>query len=163
MVSSLSRGFLCGAAVGFCVAAALASTEINPRQGLQIGKNLVQYFVPGAGPNTGWFVDANTATMLSKSTAQSGVCDFVASSNGTPAYTYSFGAAGCQVLTVYTKGMHLRLVPDVTNPGAASLNIDNVGIRNIKQADGLTDPVAKFLLPGREYPIWFDGTVFRLE
>jgi hypothetical protein len=160
MVSSLSRGFLCGAAVGFCVAAALASTAINPMQGLQMGKNLVQYFTPGKG----WFVDANTATLLTKATAQSGVCDAVFSSNKTPAYTYSFGAAGCQVLTVYTKGMHLRLVPDVTNAtGVCSLNIDNVGPVNIKDKTGKNDPTASSLVPGQEYPIWFDGTVFRLE
>ena len=162
MVSSLSRGFLCGAAVGFCVAAALASTAINPIQGLQMGKNLVQYFTPSKG----WFVDANTATLLTKATAQSGVCDAVFSSNKTFAYTYQFGPAGCQALTIYTKGMHLRLVPDVTNAvGHCSLAIDQVSGNPvaIKQADGLTDPVASSLIPGREYPIWFDGTVFRLE
>jgi hypothetical protein len=114
----------------------------------------------------------NTAMILSKPTFQSGVCDFVPSSNGTSAYTYTgFGAAGCQALTAYTKGMHLRLVPDVTNAaGACSLNIDsasglsgNVGPVNIKDKTGKNDPAASLLVPGQEYPIWFDGTVFRLE
>jgi hypothetical protein len=106
----------------------------------------------------------NTATVVSKLTLQSGVCDFVVSSNGTSGYTYKFGPAGCQALTAYTRGMHFRLTVDVTNgAGNCSLNIDNVGLKSIKQADGLTDPIAGSLLPGREYPIWFDGTVFRLE
>jgi hypothetical protein len=150
--------FILGALVG-CVVAALATTTVKPPQALQTGKNLIQYFVPGSG----WFVDANTATLLTKATAQSGVCDVVFSSNKTSAYTYSF-AAGCQALTVYTKGMHLRLVPDVTNvTGVCSLNIDNVGPVNIKDKTGKNDPVANLLVPGQEYPIWFDGTVFRLE
>jgi hypothetical protein len=60
--------------------------------------------------------------------------------------------------------MHLRLVPDVSNAtGAASLNIDNVGPVNIKDKTGKNDPAANLLVPGQEYPIWFDGTVFRLE
>jgi hypothetical protein len=171
MVSPLSRTFLLGALAGVAVAA-LATTTVSPTQALQVGKNLVQYFVPGAGPNTGWFVDANTATLLTKSTFQSGVCDFINSTNGTKAYTYTgFGAAGCQSLTTYTRGMHLRLVVDQTNfpdspglaTGSCTLNIDNIGLKNIKQQDGTTDPVANSLMPGREYPIWFDGVVFRLE
>jgi hypothetical protein len=151
--------FTLGALVG-CVVAALATTTVKPPQALQTGKNLIQYFVPGSG----WFVDANTSTLLTKATVQSGVCDVVFSSNKTSAYTYQFGPAGCQALTVYTKGMHLRLVPDVSNAtGAASLNIDNVGPVNIKDKTGKNDPAANLLVPGQEYPIWFDGTVFRLE
>jgi hypothetical protein len=163
MVSPLSRMFTLGALVG-CVVAALATTTVKPPQALQTGKNLIQYFVPGSG----WFVDANTATLLTKATAQSGVCDFVASSNGTSGYTYTgFGAAGCQALTAYTKGMHLRLVVDVTNAvGHCSLAIDQINIGTpvaIKDKTGKNDPAASLLVPGQEYPIWFDGTVFRLE
>jgi hypothetical protein len=161
MVSPLKKFFW--ALVVWCVAvtALVATTAINPTQGFQVGKNLVEYYTPGLG----WFVDNNTTTMLSKSTFQSGVCDFVISSNGTFAYTYTgFGAAGCQALTVYTKGMHFKLVVDVTNAeGGCSLNVDNVGVRNIKLADGSTDPAPSSLQPGWEYDIWFDGTVWRLS
>ena len=144
--------------------------------GLSVGLATALNFVSGTGivqvcAQSGSQItctpSSNTATMVTKPVLQSGVCDFVLSSNGTSAYTYAFGPAGCQTLTAYTKGMHFRLVPDVTNAsGTCSLNIDKVSGASgtaIKQPDGATDPPASSLLPGREYGIWFDGTVFRLD
>lgn len=127
------------------------------------GTGIVQACSP-SGSQVTCTPSANTTTLVTKPVLQSGVCDFVASSNGSSAYTYKFGIAGCQTLAVYSKGMHLRLVPDVTNAsGNCTLNIDNLGPIAIKQVNGTNDPTAGSLLPGQEYPIWFDGTVFRLE
>ena len=141
---------------------------------LTSGNGIVWTCVPGPCSGTAGVLNiaaaVSTVTILSKPTFQSGVCDAVFSTNGTRAYTYSFGPT-CEALTAYTPGMHLRLIPDTTNfpdspgftTGSATLNIDNIGLKNIKQSDGATDPVANSLIPGREYPIWFDGVVFRLE
>jgi len=66
------------------------------------------------------------------------------------------------VLTAYTAGMHLTLDADTSNTGAASLNVDSLGIKSIKQPDGLTDPSTGEILAGRPITLYFDGTVWRL-
>lgn len=154
MVSTLERVAL-GFMLGLVVAA--ATTTINPVQSLQTGKNLVQYFVPGLG----WFVDANTATLVTKNVLQSGSCAFINSTNGTKSYTYQMGTA-CQVITSYTAGMRFWLKTDTICTADCTLNIDSVGLRNIKRSDGTTDPGGLFDFT-QGVPIWYDGTVFRLE
>lgn len=103
----------------------------------------------------------NTAIMVTKGVLQSGACQYLNSTNGTIGYTYQLGPS-CQALTVYTKGMRFWLVTDTPCPGACSLNIDNVGLKNIKRSDGLTDPGGIFDFT-QGVPVWFDGTVFRIE
>jgi hypothetical protein len=56
----------------------------------------------------------------------------------------------------------LHFVPDRDNNGAATLNVDQIGARAIKKPDGVGDPVASDLLAGQMYPLWFDGSAFRL-
>jgi hypothetical protein len=58
--------------------------------------------------------------------------------------------------------MHLTLDADTTNTGAASLNVDNLGLKNIKQPDGTTDPTTGQIVAGRPVTLFFDGTVWRL-
>lgn len=101
------------------------------------------------------------AGILSKPQFTSGVCEFLNSTNGTSAYTASL--AGCQVLTSYTAGKAFLLRVDVPNSfGSCSLNIDGVGLRNIKQRDGVTDLGPNQLIAGQFYWIVYDGIVFRL-
>lgn len=102
----------------------------------------------------------NTACALSISTAQSGAPTFCNSSNGTPAYTCSLSAT--HVLLGYTPGMTILLMADGSNSGPASLNIDNLGVRSIKQTDGTTDPTPGTFLPGHFHLLVFDGTVWRI-
>ena len=153
VVSPLKYGLV------LCVAALVVygTTTINPVQGLQTGKNLVQYFVPGLG----WFVDANTVTLVTKDKLQSGTCQFLNSTNGTKGYTYALGSA-CLALGVYTPGMRFWLKTDTPCIADCTLNVDNIGMRNIKQADGTTDPKGLFDFT-QGVPIWYDGTVFRIE
>jgi hypothetical protein len=136
-----------------------SATTLDPVQGLQVGKNLVQFFVPGKG----WFVDANTATLVTKDKLQSNGCQFLTSANGTTNYTYAMGTA-CQVVTAYTRGMRFWLVTDVPCAANCSLSIDNVVPQgtSIKRSDGKTDPGGLFDFT-QGVPIWFDGTVFRIE
>ena len=108
--------------------------------------------------------DFNTATIASKAVIQSGSCDVIRSVNGTAAYTYDFGSNGCIALTAYTAYQHFKLIPDVTNSsGNCSLNLNNVGLKNIKDKTGESDLPANFFVPGQMYDIWFDGTVFRSQ
>ena len=80
-------------------------------------------------------------------------------SGGVMTYTCSFGSINKALLT-YTRGMEILLLPDVDCPGGCTVNIDNNGIKSVKQSDGTTD---KALIHGHGYRLFFDGTVFRDE
>lgn len=103
----------------------------------------------------------NSACALTIGTAQSGAPIFCGSSNGTTGYTCSF--SGTRRLQAYTVGMFVVLRPDVSNAGAASLNIDALGIHSIKQRDGTTDPASGQLLSGQFYWLFYDGSVWRMQ
>lgn len=102
----------------------------------------------------------NTAVAETLAVAQSGAPLFCDSQNGTAAYTCALGA---RALTAYTLGMFVLLHPDVPNAGPASLNINTVGLKSIKQNDGTTDPGAGQLAAGRFYWLFYDGNVFRMQ
>lgn len=82
----------------------------------------------------------------------------------------SAGTAGTQytcamqpTLTTYSNGMLLDWTPDVTSPGGPiTLNVDTLGGVRVKLADGIADPVAGDLIGAQMYPIWYDGSVFRV-
>jgi len=82
-------------------------------------------------------------------------CD---SSNGTNVYTC---ALPFKTLTQYQIGMTVVLRTDATCTTSCSLNIDNLGLKSLKQADGTTDPGGA-IIAGQPQWIFFDGTVFRL-
>jgi len=103
----------------------------------------------------------NTAVALTISTAQAGVPIYCSSTNGTTAYTCSLAAA--RALAAYTTGMFVVLRPDVSNSGAASLNIDGIGPTSIKQNDGATDPSGGQIAAGKFYWLFYDGTVWRMQ
>ena len=84
--------------------------------------------------------------------------NFLQSSNGTTNYVAK--APGTALLTNQFGDTWLLEV-DTTCTASCSLRIDNVGLVNIKQSDGTTDPGGQ-LVAGRPRWIWFDGTVFRL-
>ncbi|HLK18844.1 MAG TPA: collagen-like protein [Bryobacteraceae bacterium] len=133
----------------------------QPTLNLISGTGILQVCTNNTGANR---VDCtpslNTAVALTIANSQAGKVDFCNSTNGTDAYTCSLSASA--QLTAYTAGMHLTLTGDTTNSGSASLNVDNVGIRNIKQADGLTDPTNGQIVAGRAITLFYDGTVWRL-
>jgi hypothetical protein len=133
----------------------------QPTLNLISGTGIVQVCVNNTAANR---VDCtpslNTAVALTIANSQAGKADFCNSTNGTDSYTCTLNASA--VLTAYTAGMHLTLSPDTSSSGAASLNVDNVGIKNIKQADGLTDPTTAQIVAGRPITLYYDGTVWRL-
>ncbi len=133
----------------------------QPTLNLISGTGITQVCANNSGANR---VDCtpslNTAVALTIATSQSGKPDFCSSTNGTDSYACTLNAAA--VLTAYTAGMHLTLDADTSNTGAASLNVDSVGIKSIKQPDGLTDPTTGQIVAGRPITLYFDGTVWRL-
>ena len=126
------------------------------------GTGIVQTCANNAGANR---VDCtpslNTAVALTIGTAQAGTPIYCNSTNGTSGYTCTLGAA--RVLTAYTTGMFVVLRTDTSNSGACSLNIDNLGLKSIKQNDGATDPASGQITAGKFYWLFYDGTVWRTQ
>jgi hypothetical protein len=138
-----------------------AAQGSQPTLNLISGTGITQVCVNNSGANR---VDCtpslNTAVALTIATSQAGKPDFCNSTTGSDAYTCSLNASA--VLTAYTPGMHLTLDVDTSNIGAATLNVDGVGLKNIKQSDGATDPTTGQIVAGRPVTLYFDGTVWRL-
>ena len=63
----------------------------------------------------------------------------------------------------YTAGTIVYWVADFNGAGGATtLDINTLGPKSIKQADGITDPASTDIVQGRMYTVWYDGVVFRL-
>src|SRR5580693_7362420 len=99
----------------------------------------------------------NTAVIPTYDTIHANV-NYCASENGTPQYTCRMPSSA---LTAYRAGMTLVLNADVDCSSACALNIDNVGLKSIKRADGTTDPGGA-LTAGQPQWVFYDGNVFRL-
>lgn len=102
----------------------------------------------------------DTAVVQSKASAQSGATQACFSS-GASVTAYACGLT--PALTAYTTGMVVNWRPDVSGVGGGvTLNIDTLGSRPVKLADGVTNPGVGDLAANQMRPIWYDGTNFRL-
>lgn len=103
----------------------------------------------------------DTAVVETHTTLQSGQDVLCASASNSPV-TYT-----CQMaptLSTYTMGMVLNWIPDVASNGTAiTLSIDGLNAIPIKMSDGTTDPTSADVIAGRLTPIWYDGSIFRLQ
>jgi hypothetical protein len=82
------------------------------------------------------------------------------------------GAANAYVLSpsgsflapeAYFVGMSVRFIPTNTNTGASTINVDGLGVKNIKQKNGSSDPEASQIVSGEKVDLVYDGTDFRLS
>jgi hypothetical protein len=98
-------------------------------------------------------INRTTADLL-----QQGDANTIADAGGSDAYT------GCPVLSVsaYKAGQVIWLKPNTANTGAATLNVCGLGVKNIKQSDGTTDPQDGQLATGTYQQLVYDGTRFRI-
>ncbi len=67
------------------------------------------------------------------------------------------------VLGAYAAGMKILFQAGAGNTGAATLNINGLGAVGVRRADGVAEVLAGDLVAGRTYPLWFDGTRFRMQ
>jgi hypothetical protein len=103
---------------------------------------------------------ADTAVMLTKAVAQSGSVEKCAPASASGA---AYACAVVPTLTAYATGMLVSWIPDVDGAGGATtLNVDGLGAKAVKLADGTTDPSGTDIVAGRLYRLWYDGTVFRM-
>ncbi len=111
--------------------------------------------------NTGISLSAGDVSQLSKA-----IANYVASGDF---YTDS-GVADAYVLivqgskqgpTAHTAGTRVRFIVGNTNTGASTINVNSIGIKNIKTFDG-EDPVAGDIPSGVILTLEYDGTDYRL-
>lgn len=123
-----------------------------------ISGTCISWSISDAGSKINATAAVDTAVCLTKAALQSGSGLYVAPASGSgTTYTASMTPA----LTAYTAGMTLWLKPDVANTGATTLNLDSLGAKAVKDASG-TALSGGELAAGRMYPIWYDGTDFRI-
>jgi hypothetical protein len=137
--------------------------------GTVVGTRGVANFVPGTGilnliSDTGTMVNiqqaVDTAVVLTRGGQQSGQTVLCTSAGGSGS---SYGCGMSPTLTGYQRGMVLEWIPDIDGTGGPTiLNIDLLGPKAIKLADGVTDPLTGDIAGGRLQAIWFDGSNFRL-
>jgi hypothetical protein len=66
-------------------------------------------------------------------------------------------------ITVYSTGIMIQFITGATpNTGAATMNVNGVGVQNLRHRNGLTELAAHNIAAGASYTIIYDGTLFRL-
>lgn len=80
---------------------------------------------------------------------------------GSNAITAASDTAVVAAITAYATGMKRSLIPAATNTGGVTINIDTVGVVNLKDAGGAT-LAAGDLVAGRMVGIEYDGTQWRV-
>jgi hypothetical protein len=59
-------------------------------------------------------------------------------------------------------GMQVMLKADADNTGAVTLDINGLGAVAVRRADGVTELLGGDLSAGAAYPLWHDGSIFRM-
>jgi hypothetical protein len=137
--------------------------------GTLAGSRDVVNFIPGSGilnviTDDGVKINVqqgvDSSVMLTRAGDQSGQTLLCSSSSGSGT-TYT--CAMSPTLGAYQKGMVLNWTPDVNGVGGATtLNVDALGVHSVKLTDGVTDPALGDVIGGKMYPVWYDGSTFRL-
>jgi hypothetical protein len=79
--------------------------------------------------------------------------------------TSSANAYSCTLLPGISApgvGMQVMLKADADNTGAVTLDVNGLGPVSVRRADGVTELMAGDLSAGSAYPLWHDGTIFRM-
>ena len=137
--------------------------------GTAVGSASTLNFTTGAGsiytisstpPSISVQSSADTGVLLTQAREQSGGPLFCAPATGSGT---AYGCSMSPTLTQYTQGMTLDFNADVNGSGGpTTLNVDFLGAKSLKLADGATDPGPGDITAGRLYVVWYDGSVFRM-
>lgn len=137
--------------------------------GTIVGTRAVQNLIPGVGllnlvTDTGSKLNVqsylDSAVVLTRSGHQSGAT-LLCSSTSNSATNYT--CAMTPTLTSYLTGMVVYWQPNLNAAGGqTTLAIDTLDAKPVKLPDGLEDPQEGDLRMTELYPLWYDGTVFRL-
>jgi len=80
-----------------------------------------------------------------------------ATTGSSNAYVLSSGLT----LAAYATGLTLRIIPNFTNSGAATINVDGLGAKNVTKL-GATAVASGDITSGRIYTLGYDGTQFQI-
>jgi len=98
-------------------------------------------------------------TLLTKATFQAGTATYCASSAGSSSHTCSL----TPTMTSYTVGTVVQFtLMSTAVSGPATLAIDGLAAKPIKQANGISDPASGSIAINQQVPIWYDGSAWRL-
>lgn len=102
----------------------------------------------------------DTALLLTRAENQKGATlSCISASASATAYTCTMAPPPQQ----YTKGMMIAWQADINGTGGSTtLKLNTLAAKNIKLADGTTDPRPNDIKAGQVYPLWYDGTLFRI-
>jgi hypothetical protein len=116
--------------------------------------------IAAAGSQINVQTAVDTAVVQTQPGEQGGAALLCASGSGSgSAYQCSLNPT----LGSYMEGMVLHWIPDVNGAGGATtLNVDTLGMRPMKQADGVSNPGPSDIIAGQLYSLWYDGAAFRL-
>lgn len=116
--------------------------------------------ITNLGTEIGIEPSVDSAVVQTRAAAQSGESLLCVGSGGTGMF---FACSLNPVLISYTAGMQLLWRPHRdADGGAVTLNVDTLGAKAVKLADGAGDPRAGDFLAGHAYPLWYDGVAFRM-
>jgi hypothetical protein len=101
-------------------------------------------------------IPVDTAVMLSQATAQAGTPIYCADNGANDTYACGLTPA----LTAYATGMLVLFKPNTSNTTGCTLQIEALGAKNIKLADGTTDPATGDLVAGRHYLLRYNSVSF---
>lgn len=145
------------------------TNTITVKSGVYTAVSTALNFVPGSGlllnllengTETRIQPTLDTAVVATRSHLQSNQSLLCAATAGAlDAYTCSMAPT----LNSYQTGMLIHWKPN-TAPGGTTptLAVDSLTAKSIKLSDGLSDPTVGDIRSGELYPLWYDGTVFRL-
>lgn len=110
--------------------------------------------------NTGQTItDANLNQLGIAAAIMSAGSTFYTDSGIADAYVLS-GVGFKSVPNLYFTGMQVRFFPGASNTGACTVNVNDMGVKNIKARDGTSTPAALAITAGRESWLTFNGTNF---
>jgi len=146
---------------------ALANGDITANKPINLCYDGTQYVIAGDGGVTaagtgltisGVTVSPDTAVLQTRATLQAGTSNYCRSSTGNDTYLCSLTPA----LTAYTTGGCLVFNGDTSNTGAATINVDSVGVKSILNRAGsaLADGD---ITANKPTTICYDGTQFIIQ
>lgn len=169
-----------GANLYGCAAANAWTVQSGTGSGSGAGQNIESNGVPVGTRSTTNFIAGTGLTNLltdtgSQINVQIGLDTAVVETQqgeqeGGPLLCASYGGSSssyrCSLnptAAAYATGMVLHWEPDINGAGGpTTLDVDGLGAVPVTLADGATNPPAADILAGQLYPIWYDGSSFRL-
>ncbi len=102
----------------------------------------------------------NTAVLMTNAAHQAGQSLSCVSQSASPT---AYNCGMLPMLEGLTAGMVLYWRPDVDNAaGPVTLEVDVLGPKPLRLADGVAEPRGGDFVAGRSYPLWYDGAAFRV-